>query len=211
MAERRTGRMRHWVRCLLIALVIWSFVAWGAARALIIDAELPRADALFVLAGSSEYLERTRLAAQLFNEGRAPFIILTNDNERGGWSSEKQRNPLFVEREQEELLRAGVPAERIEVLPQPVSSTHDEAVLLREYAKTHGLHSVLVVTSAYHSRRALWTLRHALEGSGVEIGLASVPTGQQTPSPATWWLHPSGWEAVAGEYPKFIYYWLSYR
>lgn len=210
MAESRTGGVWRWARLGLIALVLWSLLAWGAARALMVDAELERADALLVLAGSSEYMERTRRAAQLFHEGRAPSIILTNDNERGGWSSAEQRNPLFVERERDELLRAGVPNEKILVLPQPVSSTHDEAVLLREYAETNNLHTVLVVTSAYHSRRALWTLRRVLAGSGVEVGLASVAPGQQTPRPVIWWLYPSGWEAVAFEYPKFVYYWLHY-
>lgn len=186
-------------------------MAWAAARALITESPLAHADALLVLSGSSEYVERTRHAAQLFNEGRAAKIILTNDNERGGWSYEEQRNPLFVERERDELKRAGIPPDKIEILARPVSSTYDEAVLLREYALANNLRSVLVVTSAYHSRRALWTLRHVLGGSGVEVGLDSVATGQQTPAPILWWLYPSGWEAVAAEYPKFIYYWLRYR
>ncbi|MGB8509116.1 MAG: ElyC/SanA/YdcF family protein, partial [Pyrinomonadaceae bacterium] len=84
-------------------------------------------------------------------------------------------------------------------------------VALREYAAARGLHSLLVVTSAYHSRRALWTLRRVFEGSDMEIGLAPVASGEQTPRAALWWLTPSGWRLVAGEYAKFIYYLLHYR
>jgi uncharacterized SAM-binding protein YcdF (DUF218 family) len=116
-----------------------------------------------------------------------------------------------VERAAAELRRAGVPAERIEVLPRVVNGTHDEAVLLREYAAAKGLRSLLVVTSAYHSRRALWTLRRVFERSGVAVGLSAPPPDGATPSPATWWLSARGWREVAGEYLKFIYYRLHYR
>ena len=194
-----------------LLLAAWWLLAWVAARALIVRADLARADAIIVLGGSSTYVERAQLAAQLFRAGRAPKILLTNDNRQGGWSNAEWRNPLFVERAAAELRRAGVPADGIEVLPQPVSSTYEEARLLRAYAGTHGLKSLLVVTSAYHSRRALWVLRRVLAGSGVEVGIEPVAPGAQTPRPAVWWLRPGGWSAVAAEYPKLIYYRLCYH
>ena len=209
-AKRETMRRRI-LRIAILSLIIWPLLAWGMARALIVSAEPAHADALVVLSGSTAYVERTRWAARLFDEGRAPKIILTNDDEQGGWSSAQQRNPFFFERAAEELQRAGVPVERIEVLPQAVSSTYEEAMLLREYMAAQRLHSVLVVTSAYHSRRALWTLRRVFRGSGVEVMLAAVAPGGQSPAPATWWLHPRGWRMVAAEYPKLVYYWLRYR
>jgi uncharacterized SAM-binding protein YcdF (DUF218 family) len=67
------------------------------------------------------------------------------------------------------------------------------------------------VTSAYHSRRALWTMRRVFQNSGVEIGIQTPPTGWQSPEPATWWWYSSGWHSVAEEYPKIVYYWLWYR
>ena len=195
----------------LACLAAWSLLAWGAAKGLIVSSELPRADAMVVLAGSTAYVERTHRAAQLFREGRAPKVILTNDNQQSGWSNELQRNPLFIERAAGELaLSGGVPESDVEMLRQPVSSTHDEALLLRGYAEAHGLRSLLVVTSAYHSRRALWTFRKVFEGSGINVGLMIVEPGEETPRPATWWLHLSGWRTVAGEYLKLIYYWLAY-
>ncbi|MBA3767514.1 MAG: hypothetical protein H0W99_11100, partial [Acidobacteria bacterium] len=115
-------------RALLIAALIlaaWPLLAWVAARALIVRAELTHADALVVLSGSGVYIERTGHAAQLWKEGRADRIILTNDSQRGGWSEAERRNPMFVERAVAELQRAGVAADRIEVLPEPVTSTYD--------------------------------------------------------------------------------------
>lgn len=203
-------RVRRVLVVAFVALAVWSLAAWGAARALVVADELPRADRIVVLAGSSTYRERTRLAAALFREGRAPAVTLTDDGLRGGWSNELQRNPYFVERAAAELKLAGVPDEGVETLPRAVASTHDEALVLREHAEARGLRSLLVVTSAYHSRRALWTFRKVFEGSGVQVGLAVVPPGDETPGPSTWWLHARGWRVVAGEYVKLIYYRLRY-
>lgn len=203
-------RVRRVLAVAFVTLAVWSLAAWVAARALVVADELPRADRIVVLAGSSTYRERTRLAAALFREGRAPVVTLTDDGLRGGWSDELQRNPYFVERAAAELKLGGVPDEGIETLGRQVSSTHEEALALREHAEARGLRSLLVVTSAYHSRRALWTFHKVFEGSGVRVGLVSVPPGDETPKPASWWLHARGWRVVAGEYVKLIYYRLRY-
>ena len=195
-------------RLLLVALLlcVWAVAAWGAAKFLIVDTPLNRADMIVVLSGSAVYKERTERAAEYYRQGLSDRILLTNDNLRGEWSSAEQRNPFFYERARENLLRLGVPAERIHVLYRPVNGTHDEAEALKEYAVTNKLRSLLVVTSAYHSRRALWTLSRVFAGTGIEIGLQSVETGEQTPAPATWWLHLRGWQMVGGEYVKNVYY-----
>jgi uncharacterized SAM-binding protein YcdF (DUF218 family) len=198
-----------------VALVVaWPLVAWVAARALVVHDELPQADCIVVLSGASEYVERTRHAAELWRRGVAPKIVLTNDNLRGGWNSAQQRNLFFIEREAEELRRAGVPAAQIEALPEPVASTYDEAVRLRAYASEQRIGSVLIVTSAYHSRRALWTMRRVFRESGVRVGVSPVAAdgsnAAQTPTPLAWWLSARGWRSVAPEYPKIVYYWLRY-
>lgn len=162
------------------------------------------------MGGSATYSERARLAAQLYHDQRAPKVILTNDNQRGPWSTVDQRNLFYYERALNELRGLGVPPENIEVLPQPVSSTFDEAVLLRNYARANGIQSLLVVTSAYHSRRTLWTLVHVFKDQQILIGLEPVSPGTQTPATTTWWLYPRGWAMVAGEYLKIIYYRLRF-
>jgi uncharacterized SAM-binding protein YcdF (DUF218 family) len=185
---------------------LW-FVAWGSARLLIVSAPLEHADVIVVLSGSSTFVERTQLAAQLYAAGRAEKIVLTNDNRQGGWVSAEQRNPYFYERARWELQRQGIPAARIEVIGPPVNGTRDEALALRKYAAANGVNSVLLVTSAYHSRRALWTFRRLLSGTGVTLGMSPTTPGRQTPRPLTWWLHLRGWQMVPTEYVKLAYYW----
>lgn len=208
--QQRSARVWRQAHLTLLALMACLLLSWAAAKALIVRSDLARADAIAVLAGSATYLERTDWASRLFKEGRAPVIILTNDNVHGHWAVAQQRNPLLVELAAEELQRKGVPAEKIEVISETASNTHEEALRLREYAINHDLRSILIVTSSYHSRRALWTLRRVFKGSGIEIGLDTPGTGVQTPVPAAWWWHSSGWKIVPGEYMKIIYYRIKY-
>jgi uncharacterized SAM-binding protein YcdF (DUF218 family) len=193
-----------------VALVLWIFVAWGGAKLLIKEAPLDHADAMVVLGGSATYKERTRLAARLYQEGRAPLVILTDDGQKAGWSNEQWRNPPFVDLAHAELVRLGVPESAIVVLPQTVGSTQDEAQALRGFVFARGSRSLLVVTSAYHSRRALRTMREQLTNAGVTVGLMAVPPGEQTPRAWLWWLSARGWREVAGEWVKMAYYELNY-
>ena len=65
---------------------VWIFAAPFLATNLIIEKPLEKADAIFVLGGSSVYFERTQKAAELYKKGVSDKIFLTDDGERGGWS-----------------------------------------------------------------------------------------------------------------------------
>jgi len=201
---------RRILKVLLLVISAWFVIAWVAARALIASADLPNADAIVVLSGSSTYMERTHKAAELYRQRRAPLVLLTDDHTQGGWSSTLQRNPYFVERATDELIKQGVPVEKIRIIPGTPSSTHEEVLGIKDYASAQGLRSLLVVTSAYHSRRALRSLRQAFAGTQTTIGLDPVPPGWQTPSPGFWWLQLEGWRIVGSELVKLIYYRLMY-
>lgn len=209
MSYKRAQRAKKNWRRLFVAFLLpgtlW-LVAWLGARWLIVTAPLENADAIVVLSGSSTLAERTQHAAILYYQKRAQKILLTTDNQQGGWSPAEQRNPYFHEIAVRELIRWGVPTENIEVVPPPVTSTWDEAAVISEYAKTNNLRSILIVTSGYHSRRALGTLKFFLQDTNTQVGLDPVETGIQTPEPATWWLHKRGWQLVFVEYLKLIYY-----
>jgi uncharacterized SAM-binding protein YcdF (DUF218 family) len=109
------------------------------------------------------------------------------------------------------LLASGVPNSAVVVLPPRVHGTYDEAVALQAYARAKRIRSVLVVTSPYHARRALWVFSRVLATDGVSVGVDPVPPGDQSPAPGVWWLSRLGWQSVAAEYPKFLYYWITYR
>ena len=195
---------------LLSAAVLWPIIAWAGAHLLIVKSELPSADAIVVMSGSATYRERADWAARLYREGRAPIVILTNDSLKSGWDNKEERNPYFYELAARELERLGVPEAKIQVVSDIALGTYEESLGVRDFASAHQLKRLLVVTSAYHTRRALWSLRHACEGSGIEIGIEGPPPGWQTPAPSRWWWRRWGWKVVAGEYVKLVYYWMRY-
>lgn len=188
-----------------VLLVLW-LIAWAAARLLIVSVPLDYADAIVVLSGSSTIHERTRRAGELYSEQKSKKVLVTRDTQQGSWSQAEQRNPYYYEAAVAELRRLGVPAAAIEVVGPPVNSTWDEAKSIVEYVGSHNVHSVLLVTSSYHSRRALWTFQRHLNGKNVQVGIDPVETGVQTPHPAVWWLSVKGWQVVFLEYLKLIYY-----
>ena len=149
--------------------LVWIFAAPYLARNLIIEKPLERADAIFVLGGSSVFVERTQKAAELFKNGVSEKILLTDDGTRGGWSKLEKRNPPFAELARNELVKLGVPAENIEILQPQVTGTVYEARNLAEAVKTKNLNSVLIITSAYHSRRAFWICDKILKENNLKF------------------------------------------
>lgn len=207
--------MKKWLKiliCFLIAFTLWAPLAWLLADYLIVEKPLKKADAILILAGSESYIERSWEASVNFKRGIAPKIILTNDGLQGGWNQNEQRNPYFVERARWELINRGVPENAIETLETVVSGTNEEADLIVQIIASRKLKSLLLVTSDYHSRRALWTFQRAMSRNNLsaEIGIISPRGGYSTLSRAAWWTSLGGYKIVGSEYVKIVYYWLFY-
>ncbi len=205
--RRIAGRAIATAAAFVLALAV---LAGPIARFLIVRAELARADVVVVLSGSSMYDERVRHGISVLQEGQAKTIVLTNDGLRGRWSRRRQANLTSVERARDAILDAGVPEQQFVVLKPRVHSTFDEAVTVRRFAEAGGIRNVLVVTSPYHSRRALWVFRRVLEPAGVRVGIDSPLPGEQSPRAGEWWLSRVGWHSVALEYVKLVYYRIKY-
>jgi uncharacterized SAM-binding protein YcdF (DUF218 family) len=194
------------------ALIAWSLIAPALANLLVAERPLAHADAIVILSGAADYKQRAAGGAAAFREGRAARIILTNDLQKGGWDDTEKGNPYFIERSARELLERGVPEEAIEKLDRQVGGTHDEAELIVALAAERGYRRVLLVTSDFHSKRALWVFDHVNSTSGneLEIGLLRAAPDERYPTSRNWWLSPRGWRTVGAEYLKFAYYWLYY-
>ena len=187
------------------AVVVVAFVViWILSRALVVQVSLPRADAIVVMAGAPVYFDRVAQAGRLYLDGRAPRILLTNDGVRGSWSRTLQRNPLYYERAILRLNQAGIPSSAVSVLPGRVTGTFEEASRISDFAREQGFASLIVVTSDFHTRRAFWSVRRALQGARIDVGV------EPTASSAAWWK-TNGIQAVFSEYLKLVYYWVHFR
>ncbi|NOT49043.1 MAG: YdcF family protein [Acidobacteria bacterium] len=211
---KESAARRRWLLGLigLAALGLWIAVAPMIADNLVVDRPLEKADAIVILSGAADYLQRARGGAEAFQEGIAPRVMITDDNQRGGWDDNEKGNPYFVDRMQTALVAHGVPSDVIERIPGQVAGTADEAEDVILTASQRSYRSVLIVTSDYHSRRALWTFERIArkQNADLNIGLLRSPSGDKYPDRYTWWLTPRGWRSVGAEYLKFCWYWLYY-
>jgi uncharacterized SAM-binding protein YcdF (DUF218 family) len=173
--------------------------------ACIVSEPLGQADAILLLAG--EYRERAPEAARLFHEGRAPRIVLTNDGVFSSWSQRYQRNLYEVEWATELLVTLGVPRQAIVQLPFIGSGTIYDALAVREYARETGGRSLVIVTSDYHTRRALWTFRQVFCGEPVTIGIVPVASGTDGWFRDRWRMC----REVTTEVVKSVYYFVKFE
>jgi uncharacterized SAM-binding protein YcdF (DUF218 family) len=163
-----------------------------------------------VLAGSSAYRERSKLAARLYAELNASTIFISDDGGRAGWSEIDKANLSFVTLTRRELISSGVPDDAIVQLPDTMTGTDSEARAFRRQADGLPVQSVVLVTSPYHTRRVNSTFQRALAGTGIEIGIVPTPIDPSSPKPQFWWLTLTGWQNVAGEYVKLAGYSVFY-
>lgn len=192
--------------CLLVYALRLPLLT-GVGRYLIVEDELQPAEILFLLNG--DFNTRPFYAAELYARGLAPRIVIARAEpspaERLGLLPNETDISVAV------LERQGVPPAAITVLPVPggVTSTYDEAVVLRTYVEANDIHSLILVTSAFHTRRAGWIVRQALDGLDVTVQLAAArpPDYDET----NWWQSEAGQINVNNEYIKLIYYLLKYR
>ena len=143
--------IRKWIfRILKLAaggVLLTALIAVAAyfypEKFLCVDSGRVSADVIIVLGGGSH--ERPLRAAELFKQHAAPRIILT------GVGDDQINRRL--------LLAAGVPASAIQVEGKS-TTTQENAEFTLKLLRAENLHSAILVTSWYHSRRSLKTFEH---------------------------------------------------
>ena len=163
-----------------------------------------RADALFVFAG--DVPDRPRCAAELYARDVAPRIAF------GGGrilpELEAVERPMTDAAVNATIaMQAGVPIEATVVLPEG-TSTWEDAGVLRRWAESQGLRSVVAVTSPLHSRRARLTL--GLVERASDLRIAVVTCGTPLTPGSLWWLEERPLVQVANETLKLGLYLVRY-
>jgi uncharacterized SAM-binding protein YcdF (DUF218 family) len=179
----------------------------AAAEYLIVD-DAPRpAEIIFLLNG--DYNTRPFRASQLYQQGLAPRIVIAQAEGQPAESIGLVQNETEISVAVMEKL--GVPSDKIVILQVEggVTSTYDEALALRQYIQENSIHSVLLVTSAFHTRRAHWIVSKELAGLPVSLEVSAVP--YEGFDATNWWQSENGLIALNNEYVKLFYYYWKYR
>ena len=191
------------------AVVIVGVLLFGAREPillsvgdyLVIQDELKPADVIHVIAGPDD---RTDYAIQLYKLGYAKQIFFT-----GGWCT--FHGYYHGQHGAERAEAQGIEPESIAFDESRVTSTYDEAVLLKEFIARSPttVRSVIVVSDPYHMRRARWTY-HKVLGAAIDVQMAPVPF-DATPYHRRWWMEETSRQYVRQEYLKLIYYFPRYQ
>ncbi|HTR42550.1 MAG TPA: YdcF family protein [Pseudomonadales bacterium] len=191
MISRMIGRKKKFLRiaaALLALLVLFAAALFFFPQPfLCVDSGPVKADVIIVLGGGGAH-ERPVRAAELFNQHAASRIIVS-----GAGDDEINRRAL---------IRYGVPASAIEI--EGLSrTTRQNAMYSVKMLRAEHVHSAIIVTSWYHSRRAFHTFDHF--GKGIKFYSC----------PSHFWYDRGTWSheftrQVYLEFIKIPGYWVAY-
>jgi uncharacterized SAM-binding protein YcdF (DUF218 family) len=191
MISRMTRRKKWFLKIaaalLALAVLLAAACFFFPKTFLCVDSGPARADVIVVLGGSTAH-ERALRAIELYQQQAAPRILIS-----GAGDAEINRR-IF--------LRNGIPASAIQVESKS-RTTQQNAVFSLQILRAENVHSAIIVTTWYHSRRALHTFEHF--GDGIKF----------YSRPSYFWTQRSEWRDyffrhVYLEYAKLPGYWVAY-
>jgi len=191
MISKMFGRKKRLLKiaAALLAVLVLLAVAlvFFPQQFLSVDTGRAKADVFIVLGGGGAH-EGPVQAAELFKQHAAPRIIIS-----GAGDDEINRRAL---------IRYGVPASAIEIEGNS-KTTRENAMYSVNLLRAQNVHSAIIVTSWYHSRRALHTFEHF--GDGIKF--------YSSPSHFLYerYVWPRGFSReLYLEYIKIPGYWVAY-
>ena len=159
----------------LAFLIVLAIAGFNSARWLVVN-DPAKSDVIVVLAGETDL--RPKLGLRLLQEGYAPVMVIDVPAEQRVY---EWTYADLAQRWASQMPEAG----KIRICPIKGLSTKAEAHDAAECLGTLQPRSVLLVTSDYHSRRALSTFRHELPQ--IRFSMAAAFDTQEFGF--HWWTH----------------------
>lgn len=194
--------------------VVLFFIAAGlflsAGRLITHEDPLETADAIYVLGGT--WALRWLEGADLYREGYATHIVLSPASRDAGEQILASRGtpvPRAVDFQRQMMIeQAHVPAEAVQVLPDEVDNTAQEADAIAPLVAANHWRTLIVITDRSTTRRAGYAMRRAL-GPGVKIIMRA--SRYDAYNPGAWWTNRPMFRQTFYDLPKLVAYWLGLR
>jgi uncharacterized SAM-binding protein YcdF (DUF218 family) len=186
---------------LLLSILFLPF----AGRYLVKEDPLQKSDAILVLSG--ERVQRWLEAVDLYHEGWAPRIVLSQghvEDAEIGLRKRGVRFPSETDLIRDALHQLNVPSDAILVMPGSMDNTAQEGNALASLAADQHWRRIIVVTSKYHTRRARFACIRALRGTGTTVVMHATQYDPSTPE--RWWTRRADGRDVLSELEKLVAY-----
>lgn len=199
-----TTKLKKWLRILAVLLGLLALGCAAAPWFLLVDSGPCTANAEVVLGG--EPWTRPTRAAEVYHE------IVTGAPRTSAINSQSStiNSPLVLvsgngdcEDVRRQMEAKGVPATNI-VTECQSRTTQENALLSVKLLRARGVTNVVIVTSWYHSRRAM----ACFQSAAPEIAFYSRPTVM--PASKSWWPNQYERKRITQEYAKILYYWVAH-
>jgi uncharacterized SAM-binding protein YcdF (DUF218 family) len=201
--SRRRRTLLGLLSCLAALALLWAAhpsLLRAMARWLDVGERPHRADYVMILAGGES--TRAFAAAALVKAGWASKVLLAEIASTPPVSD--LMIPPFHEINRQVLVKRGVPAEDVSILPGAAATTRDEANALAAFLDDHPSASVLVVTDNYHTRRSRWVFARTLADRAGQVSFVS--SNFEELNMDHWWKDGMGFVIVLSEYLKLVFY-----
>jgi uncharacterized SAM-binding protein YcdF (DUF218 family) len=160
------------------------------------EGDCKRADAIVAVSGG-DTSARAAQAISLYKNGWAEWLVFS------GAAADKA-GPSNAEAMKRQAVEAGIASDNI-LIDETSETTKENAVNASDLIKRYDINSVILVTSAYHQRRAGLEFGK-LAGDTVKI--VNHPVASDNQWSAWWWLTPIGWWLAVTELFKIIVFYL---
>lgn len=184
---------------LFIPLLVFGLIALFiiAGKYLVYSDPLEPADVMAVLSGND--VSRIREAAVLYHEGISYNIILSRTDQTFG-----EYDLPYTMLQKEMLDDMNIPDGAVYVSEVTAKNTGQEASGIKKRMYDLGYSSVIVITDAWHSRRAKIIFMDSFRNTGFKVSVHPVPDSGY--NKYLWWFTPSGWEHTVSEYIRLLGY-----
>jgi len=186
----------------LIALIAVGCLLAPRAASVLVANDPVKSDVVLVLAGNRDD-SRFWFAMKLMDEGYAPRLILDVQSPVSQFG--------FSDAELAKTFVAKTDPDRAIVCEVFADSTFGEAVDVAHCLQPLRVSSVLIVTSAYHSRRALTIFQKRLPQYQWHVAALGGPSDAGTPWVRTadqWWKHRRWAKTVVDEWQNWVWWFL---
>lgn len=154
-------------------------------------------DAIVAFSGG-DTSARTGEAIKLYKNGWAKTLIFSG-------AAEDKTGPSNAEAMKKQALFQSVPVDAI-LIEETAVNTQENAAKTQALVKNNQIHRIILVTSAYHQRRASLEFK---KRTGDEIKIINHPKKVDAQWSKNWYLTPSGWWLALSEVVKITGFYIS--
>lgn len=155
-----------------------------------------KVDAIVAISGG-DTSARTAGAIALYKNGWADLLVFSG-------AAQDKSGPSNAETMKRQALAAGVPSDAI-LVDETSETTKQNAANATSLFEEHDIASVVLVTSAYHQRRAGLEFG---ERAGNKIRIVNHPVMQDDQWSKWWWTTPTGWYLAISELFKIVVFYI---